>query len=93
MADEPFRLLGLDLAVLHLHLYGFIAIEAHRIDLYRLTGKEPADRQRFESSLAEPLLLPVDGQAVLGREVVERGKGNDGVALRKEPTGETANRE
>jgi hypothetical protein len=74
MADQTLRLLDLDLSVLHLDPNGLAAIEAGGIDSYRLTGKEPADRQRFERSLAEPFLLSIDRQTVLGREIVERGE-------------------
>ena len=66
MADQPGRILCLDLAVLDLDPDGFPAIQTHGIDSYRLTGKEPADRQRFERSLAEPFLLSVDRDPVLG---------------------------
>jgi len=72
MADQPFGLLGQDPAVLHLDSYGITAIQANRIDLYCLSGKKPADRQRLERSLTEPLLLAVNGQTVMGREIVER---------------------
>ena len=90
MANQPGRLLGLDLAVLHIDPDGLPAVEAHGIDSYRLTGKEPADRQRFERSLAEPFLLSVDSQPVLGRKIVEGSEGYDGVGLREEPTRKTA---
>ena len=91
VADQPLRVLGHNRPVLHLYPYWLAAIQAHRIDSHRLTGKEPADRQRFEGSLAEPLLLPVDGQSVMGWQIVEGGEGHDGVGLRKEPPREPAN--
>jgi hypothetical protein len=93
MTDQPFRLLRLDLAVLYLDPYGLPTIEAHRIDSYRLPRKEPADRQRFKRSLAEPFLHAVYSQSVMRREIVEGGKGNDVVGLRVEPTRETEGRE
>ena len=74
MADQPFGLLRLDLTILHLDPYGLATIKARRIDSYRLPRKEPADRQRFKRSLAEPLLLAVNGQAVMCRQIVEGGE-------------------
>jgi hypothetical protein len=74
MADQPFRLLKIDLAFLHLDPYGLATIEAHRIDPYRLPRKEPADRQRFKRSLAEPFLHTVNCQTVMRREIVEGGE-------------------
>ena len=71
---QPFGLLRLDLTVLHLDPYGLATIKALRIDSYRLPRKEPADRQRFKRSLAEPLLLAVNGQAVMCRQIVEGGE-------------------
>jgi hypothetical protein len=74
MADQPFGLLRLNLPVLDLDPYGLATIEALRIDSYCLSGKEPADRQRFKRSLAEPLLLTVDRQAVMCRQIVKVGE-------------------
>jgi len=74
MTDQPIGFLGQNLAILYLDLYGFAAIQANRIDPDRLSRKKPADRQRLEGSLTEPLLLAVDGQAVMGREIVERSE-------------------
>ena len=58
-------------------------IETGCIDTNRFARKEPADRQRFEPSLAEPLLLALDGNAVLGGEVVERGERGNVVRIRE----------
>jgi hypothetical protein len=54
-------------SIADLHLDGFSAIEARGIDSNRFPGKEPADRQRFKSSLAKPFLLTIDSNTVLGR--------------------------
>ena len=62
-----------NLAVLYFHVDGLAAIEAGRVDIDGFTGEEPADRQRFERSLAEPLLLTFDGDAVLVLKIVKRG--------------------
>ncbi len=40
-------------------------VETRAIDANRLTWKKPADRQRFKTSLAEPLLLTVHSNPVL----------------------------
>jgi hypothetical protein len=66
----------------------FPAIKTGKIHRHRLAGKKPADRQRFKSSLAEPLLLPVYGNAVLGGKIVERRKGDDVVRARIQPSGD-----
>jgi len=81
MPDQPFGILVLNPAILHLDSDGLAAIKANRIDLYCLSRKKPADRQRLERSLAEPLLFPVNGQTVMRWEIVERGKGHDAVGL------------
>lgn len=65
----------------------FTTIQTGEIHRYRLAREEPADRQRFESSLAEPFLPAVDGDAVMGGEVVEGGKGDDVVGSWIEPSG------
>jgi hypothetical protein len=74
MSDQSLRFLNLDLTVLHLDTYRISTIETHRINSYRLSRKEPADRQRFKCSLAEPLLFAIDGQAVVCRQIVKWGK-------------------
>jgi hypothetical protein len=71
MADQSFRVLRLDLAVLDLDSNGLFTIKAGGIDLYRFSRKQPADRQRFKGSLAEPLLFIVNSQAVVVRGIVE----------------------
>jgi hypothetical protein len=70
-----------------LHVYGLSAIEAGGIDANRFAGKKPADRQRFEPSLAEPFLLTINCNAILGGKVVKRGKGGNEIRIGKEPTG------
>ena len=74
MANQSFRVLRLNLAVLDLDGNGLFTIKADGIDLYGLSRKQPADRQRFKGSLGEPLLLAVDGQTIISRDIVERGK-------------------
>jgi hypothetical protein len=69
-----------------LHADGLSAVETRRIDLNRLSRKKPADRQRFKSSLAEPLLLAIDGDAILGGEIVEGSKRSDEIRIWKKPS-------
>jgi hypothetical protein len=90
MTDRSARLHRLDHAVLDLDPDRLAAVEAHRIDPYRLARKKPADRQRFKRSLAVPLLFTVDGQTMMGREVVEGGERHDVVGLGEEPAGQAA---
>jgi hypothetical protein len=67
------------------NLNGFSAIQARGIDANRFAGEKPADRQRFKPSLAEPFLLTIDGNAVLGREIIKRSKGDNEIRTGKEP--------
>jgi hypothetical protein len=76
------------LAVPHLHGNGRAAVQAGGIDANPFAWEEPADRQRFKASLAVPFLLAVDRNPVLGRQVVEGGKGGDVVSTREEPAGD-----
>jgi hypothetical protein len=73
-------------AVSEHHSEWFTAIETRKIYGYRLARKEPADRQRFKSSLAEPFLLPIYGDMVLGGKIIERGEGNNEISSRGEPS-------
>jgi len=68
--------------VFHLHSNWFFTIKTRSIDPYCFSFEEPADRQRFKPSLTEPLLLSFDCDPVLGRLIVERGKGSDKVCIR-----------
>jgi len=74
MANDRVGFGGDDGAIPHLDMHRFTAVEARCINSYQFPRCEPADRQRFETSLAEPAVLVVNGDAVLGREVAERGK-------------------
>jgi len=47
------------------------AIQTGTIYADRFSWKEPADRQRLKSSLAEPFLMAVDDYAVLSGQVVK----------------------
>jgi hypothetical protein len=68
-----------------LHPDGLSTIKARRIDLNCLSRKKPADRQRFKSSLAEPFLLAIDRNTILGGEIVEGSKRGDEIRVGEEP--------
>ena len=68
---------GKGLLVSHLDHERLSAVQAQSIDPNRLVGEQPADRQRFKPSLGEPLLMTLDGDAVLCGLIVERRKGGD----------------
>jgi hypothetical protein len=74
-----------DNAVFHLHLHRTAAIQAGGIYSYILSRVEPADRQRFKPSLAEPLLFPVHADPVLRRQAAEGRKGADVIGIREKP--------
>ncbi len=84
---DPGLALAFDHPVTHHNPHRLAAIETGGIDLNRFTRKYPADRQGFEASLGEPFLVPVDGDAVLRGEVVERREGRDQVGAGIEPHG------
>jgi len=71
--------------ILHFNHHGLSAVQTVGVETHYLTGKKPANRQRFESSLGEPFLLSVYGNAILGRLVVEGWKRGNPVCLRVEP--------
>ena len=71
---QTFRIGFQEIPIADLDLNRFTTVQTWGIYLNNLTWKKPADRQRLERSLAEPLLLAVNGQTVMRREIVERGK-------------------
>ena len=73
------------LLVVHLDHQVFATIQTGGVDPYRLAGKQPAHRQRLEASLGKPLLLAVDTDAVLRRQVVEGRKRDEIIRLRVQP--------
>lgn len=77
-----------DPAVPEHDLKRFTTVQTGEIHRYRFAREEPADRQRFESSLAEPFLPAVDGDAIMGGEVVEGCKGDDVVGPWIQPSGD-----
>ena len=85
ISHDTFRFSFQDCAILHFHSDWRTAIQTGSIDLHCFTREKPADRQRFESSLAEPLLLAVDGDTVLGGQAAERRERADVVGIGKQP--------
>jgi hypothetical protein len=83
IAHQTFRLGSKNFSITDLHPIREPTIEAGSIDLDRFPWKEPADRQRFEPSLAKPFLLPLDGDPVLSGKIVKWGKGGDVVSIWK----------
>ena len=71
---QTFRFGTLDRTIFHHHPHGRPAIKARGNDLDCFPWKEPADRQRFESSLPKPFLLSFNSDTVLGRKVVKGGE-------------------
>jgi len=87
ISHYTFRIRILNYAILHLHSDRRTAIQTGSINPDCFSREKPADRQRFESSLAEPLLLAVNCDAVLGGKVVEGRKRGDVVGIGKQPAG------
>jgi len=67
------------LTVEHLDDHIFTAIDARCLNTHRLAGEQPAHGQRFQSSLAVPLLLAFHGDAVMSGLAVEWCKGGNEV--------------
>ncbi len=68
------RVLTFYATITYYNAHGLTAIQTWCIDLNRFSGKGPADRQGFKTSLSEPFLLPFNSKTVLRRQAVERGK-------------------
>jgi hypothetical protein len=88
VGHKTFGVGALQLTIFHFNFDRRSTIETRGIDLNDLSRKQPADRQRFKPSLAEPLLLSLDADAVLGGQVAERRERADVVGVRKKPGGE-----
>jgi hypothetical protein len=77
ICHQTFRLGSKDLPVTDLHPNREPAIETRSVDLNCLPWKEPADGQRFKTSLTEPFLLSFNGDSILSGKIVEwRKRGN-----------------
>ncbi len=74
-------------AVLHFDAERVSAVQAGKIYGNLFAGEQPADRQRFKASLAEPFLLAVYGDPVVGGQIVKGRERYDVVGLRVQPAG------
>lgn len=68
------RTLCFDNAVSDFDLDGLATVQTWRINQHRLSFEHPADRQGFKPSLREPFLLPIDGNTIVGGQIVEGGE-------------------
>ena len=87
ITDNGLRLDGEEFLILHFHYHRLPTIQTVGLKMHFLAGEEPADRQRFETSLGEPFLFTVYGDAVLGGLVVEGRERGNPVRLGVDPTG------
>ncbi len=78
-----------ELAILDDDPEGFTTVETGEIHYHGFAWEKPADRQRFQPSLTEPLLLSVNGDAVMGGDVTKRTDRRDVLGSRIRPTGDT----
>ena len=86
MADDSFRISLFNDAVTHFDGDGFTAIETRGVNANLFPRKQPADRQRFESSLREPFLLAVNADAKLGGLIVKRSERGDKIRIWVQPS-------
>jgi hypothetical protein len=77
--------MAFNVSVTHYYAHGLTAIQARSVDLNRFPREDPADRQGFKTSLGKPFLLSVDSNTVLGRKVIEGGKGSDQISFGVQP--------
>jgi len=90
---HPFRLDAEEDPVLYIHPDRQPTIQTRCIDPNGLPWKKPAHCQRLKRSLAKPLLLAVNRQAILSRKVIEGGKGDDRIRPWKYPGGDPSAKE
>jgi hypothetical protein len=74
------------LAVFDLNLDGFTAVQTRCVDLNRFSRKKPADCQRLKRSLGKPLLLTIDGNPKLSRQMVERRERRNEIRIGIQPS-------
>ena len=85
MADQSPRIGLFNDAVTHFDRDRLTAIETWAINADPFARKQPADRQRFEGSLGEPLLLAFNGDAELGGLIVKRREGGNKIRIWIQP--------
>ena len=76
-----------DLLVTHADADGLPTIQATGVDMDLRTREKPAHGQRFESSLAVPLLCLLDRHKIVGRHIGKRRPGLDIVCFFDKPAG------
>ena len=74
-----------DLLVTHADADGLPTIQATGVDMDLCTREKPAHGQHFESSLAVPLLFPLDRHKIVGRHIGKRRPGLDIVCVFNKP--------
>jgi len=78
---QTFRLGSKDLPISNLYSNREPAVETGSIDLNCFSGEEPADCQRFKTSLTEPFLLSFNGDSILSGKVVEWSERDDVIGV------------
>jgi hypothetical protein len=81
ICDQAFGFCAEHSSVLHFHSNRRATIKTGCIDTDCFTREKPADRQRFEPSLAEPFLLAINSDTILGWKIVERRKRGDEIGV------------
>jgi hypothetical protein len=77
IGNQAFRLSVKHYSITNFHANGESAIQTRTIYTDRFPWEEPADRQRFKSSLPKPFLPAIDGYSVVSGKVVEGSKRGD----------------
>ena len=85
MGDSAFRYTEYNIAVTHFDDDWVLTIRAGRLYSDHFTWKQPAHGQRFQPSLAKPLLLSLNADLVVVRTVREWAERHDRVVLVEPP--------
>ncbi len=83
ISHHPFGLNPEEDAIFYIQPHRQPTIQTGCIDPNRFPREKPADRQRLKGSLAKPLLLAIDRQAILSWKIVEWGKGDNRISPRE----------
>jgi hypothetical protein len=92
IGHQTYRFSALHNAILHFHRDRRSTIKTRRIDPDGSSRKKPADRQRLEPSLAEPFLMAINADAVVGWKIVKRRKRGDVIGVWVKPPREHGKR-
>ena len=85
---DPLRIGLQDLTVLHLYMNRRPTVQTWGIDADCFIREKPANCQRFEASLSEPLLSATDCDLVLGGKIAEWSETPDIVRFGEKPYAE-----